>query len=72
MFATVFPSNEHKVERVIRIALGLAVLSLAFIGPRTPWAYLGVIPLVTGLLGSCPLYTLFGISTCTLRHRTTS
>ncbi|MFO0742520.1 MAG: DUF2892 domain-containing protein [Labilithrix sp.] len=72
MFAKVFPSNEHKVERVIRIALGLAVLSLAFIGPRTPWAYLGVIPLVTGLLGSCPLYTLFGISTCTLRHRTTS
>lgn len=60
----VFPINEHPVERVVRVALGLAVLSLAFVGPQTAWGYLGVIPLITGLLGSCPAYTLFGISTC--------
>lgn len=58
------PRNEHKVERVLRVVLGIGVLSLAFLGPKTPWAYLGAIPLLTGLLGSCPLYTLFGISTC--------
>lgn len=59
-----FPKNEHKVERVIRVALGLGILSLFFVGPQTPWALLGLVPLVTGVLGSCPLYTLFGISTC--------
>lgn len=59
-----FPKNEHKIERAIRVVLGLGVLSLAFVGPATPWAFLGIVPLATGLLGSCPLYTLFGISTC--------
>jgi len=59
-----FPRNEHAVERVVRVALGLGVISLYFIGPQTPWGLLGVVPLLTGALGSCPLYTLFGISTC--------
>ena len=59
-----FPINEHPVERVARVALGLVLLSLAFVGPQTAWGYLGVVPLITGLLGSCPVYTLFGISTC--------
>ncbi len=59
-----FPKNEHKIERVTRVALGLGLLSLAFVGPATPWGFLGIVPLATGLLGSCPLYTLFGISTC--------
>lgn len=60
--------NEHPIERVVRVALGLGVLSLAFTGPVTPWGYLGLVPLATGLLGSCPLYTLFGISTCKVRR----
>jgi hypothetical protein len=59
-----FPANEHPIERVVRIGLGLTVLSLAFVGPQTAWGYLGVIPLATGLLGSCPAYTLLGITTC--------
>jgi hypothetical protein len=62
-----FPTNEHLVERVLRVALGLGLLSLAFLGPKTPWGFLGLVPLATGLLGSCPLYTLLGISTCPLR-----
>ena len=61
---TLLPVNEHPVERVLRVVAGLAVLSLAFVGPKTPWGYLGLVPLVTGLLGSCPLYTLLGIRTC--------
>ncbi|HUP50265.1 MAG TPA: DUF2892 domain-containing protein [Thermoanaerobaculia bacterium] len=64
-----FPRNEHTIERFIRVILGAAILSLAFVGPATPWAYLGVIPIATGLLGSCPLYTLLGISTCPLKTR---
>ncbi|MCB0419762.1 MAG: DUF2892 domain-containing protein [Bdellovibrionales bacterium] len=56
--------NSNKIERVLRMLVGLGVLSLAFIGPKSPLGYLGIIPLVTGLSGYCPLYTLFGISTC--------
>jgi len=54
---------------VIRVVAGVAVLSLAFIGPQTAWGYLGLIPIATGLLGSCPLYTLLGMNTCPLKSR---
>ena len=56
--------NVGSVERVIRIIAGIAILSLAFVGPQSPWAYLGIIPLATGLMGWCPAYALLGISTC--------
>ncbi len=65
----VFPRNEHTVERVVRVVLGLAIVSLAFIGPQTPWAWLGLIPVVTGALGSCPIYTVFGVSTCAIQPK---
>lgn len=55
--------NEGAVDRILRIVAGLAVLSLAFVGPQTPWAWLGVIPLLTGIIGFCPLYALLGINT---------
>ncbi len=63
------PHNEGPVDRIVRVVVGLAILSLAFVGPATPWAYLGLVPIVTGALGSCPVYTLFGISTCPLKTR---
>jgi hypothetical protein len=66
---TLFPSNEHTIERVARIALGVGITSLAFVGPASPWAYLGLVPLVTGLIGSCPLYTILGVSTCPTRTK---
>jgi hypothetical protein len=59
-----FPQNEHKVERAVRIVVGLAALAMVFVGPQSWFGLLGLVPLATGLLGSCPLYTLFGISTC--------
>jgi hypothetical protein len=58
------PRNEHTIDRAVRIILGVALLALVFVGPRTPWGYLGIVPLLTGLLGSCPVYTLLGIGTC--------
>jgi Protein of unknown function (DUF2892) len=62
--ASLLPTNEHPIERVLRVLLGLGVLSLTIMGPKTAWGFLGIVPLATGLLGSCPLYTLFGFSTC--------
>lgn len=56
--------NEHPIERVLRVALGVGLLSLAFVGPKTAWGYLGIIPILTGATGMCPLYTLLGINTC--------
>jgi len=56
--------NEGSVDRALRVLLGLAVLSLAFVGPRTPWGYLGLVPLLTAAVGFCPLYSVLGISTC--------
>ncbi len=53
--------NLGRIERMIRVVAGLVVLSLAFVGPRSPWAYLGLLPLVTGLVGWCPPYALLGI-----------
>lgn len=70
MLERIFPNNEHVVERAIRVILGLGGIALAFVGPKTPWGWIGVVPLMTGLLGSCPLYTLFGISTCRARAKT--
>ncbi len=56
--------NIGAVERVIRIIAGMGILSLAFVGPQSAWAYLGIVPLATGLAGWCPPYALFGVSTC--------
>ena len=56
--------NEGTLDRTVRILAGLAILSLAFIGPKTPLGYIGVVPLVTGLIGFCPLYRLLGLNTC--------
>ncbi len=64
-----FSKNEHPIERAVRVALGIGLLSLYFTGPKTAWGLLGIIPLVTGLAGTCPLYSLLGINTCTVRKR---
>ena len=56
--------NEGKADRVVRTVLGLAILSLVFVGPKTLWGLIGIIPLLTGLSGICLLYSALGISTC--------
>lgn len=63
------PRNEHLLDRAVRVVLGLAVVSLVFVGPQSPWAWLGLIFVVTGLVGSCPIYTLLGINTCSLGNQ---
>ncbi|MBN8606702.1 MAG: DUF2892 domain-containing protein [Caulobacterales bacterium] len=57
-------TNEGALDRVLRVIVGLAIISLAFVGPQTPWAWFGLVPLLTGIVGFCPAYALFGIRTC--------
>ena len=64
MLANILPRNESSLDRVLRAVVGLGLVSLVFVGPQTPWGWVGLIPLATAALGSCPAYTLFGLSTC--------
>jgi hypothetical protein len=61
--------NEGTLDRGLRILAGLVLISLVFIGPQTPWGWIGIVPLVTGLVGYCPLYTVLGINTCPMKKR---
>lgn len=64
---SVMKLNEGAIDRILRIVVGLGLLSLAFVGPQTPWGYVGLVPLLTGIIGFCPLYAVFGLSTCPLK-----
>lgn len=57
-------TNEGKIDRIVRIIIGLGLLSLVFIGPQTLWGLIGLVPLLTGVTGFCPLYKVIGIDTC--------
>ena len=69
MASKLFVRNEHNVERAIRVIIGIVLLSLVFVGPKTLWGLIGIVPLATGLAGTCPLYTLLGINTCPAKSR---
>jgi hypothetical protein len=56
--------NIGNAERVIRAVVGIALIAIVFVGPQTPWGWIGVVPLATALLGWCPPYAMLGISTC--------
>jgi hypothetical protein len=55
--------NIGSCERRVRVVAGLILISLAFFGPANPWFLLGIVPLLTGIIGWCPPYALFGINT---------
>ncbi|MCF6275361.1 MAG: DUF2892 domain-containing protein [Robiginitomaculum sp.] len=56
--------NIGSPERLIRILVGLVLIAIVFVGPKTIWGWIGVVPLLTGLTGWCPPYQLLGINTC--------
>jgi hypothetical protein len=60
--------NEGTIDRTLRVIAGAALVSLVFVGPETPWGWIGLVPLVTGLVGNCPVYSLLGISTCPIKQ----
>lgn len=70
MLEKILPRNEGATDRILRVGLGVVLLSLVFVGPQTLWGLVGIVPLATGILGSCPVYTLLGVSTCPLKART--
>ena len=49
-----FETNVGTVDRILRIVVGLALIAIVFVGPQTPWGWIGVIPLVSGLARICP------------------
>jgi len=56
--------NVGNVDRVLRIVVGLVLLSLTVLGPQSPWGLLGIVPLLTGVFRFCPAYAVLGMSTC--------
>lgn len=63
-------ANVGGIDRVLRIVVGLALLSLFFVldGSARYWGLVGIVPLLTGFLRFCPVYPLLGISTCPLQR----
>lgn len=55
--------NVHNLERIVRVVIGVVLLSLVFVGPKTWWGLVGILPILTGFMGWCPPYQLLGIST---------
>lgn len=62
-----FKTNEGTIDRALRVIVGLALITIVFVGPQTPWGWIGLVPLATGLIGWCPAYTLLGIRTCPVK-----
>ena len=60
-------ANEGSIDRALRVIAGLVLIALVFVGPQTPWGWVGVVPLLTGLMGWCPLYAILGLNTCPLK-----
>ncbi|MCC0004018.1 MAG: DUF2892 domain-containing protein [Methylobacteriaceae bacterium] len=60
-------ANVGGIDRILRVIVGLILISLVFVGPKTMWGWIGVIPLVTGLFRFCPAYTLLGMNTCPMK-----
>lgn len=57
-------TNVGGIDRLLRIVVGLVLIALAATGTIGPWGWIGVLPLATGLLRTCPAYTLIGVNTC--------
>ncbi len=63
------PKNVGKIDKYVRIGVGFLLIVLAVTGTIGAWGYLGILPLVTGFLNTCPAYSLLGINTCGTEHK---
>jgi hypothetical protein len=61
-------TNEGTIDRALRVAAGLLLLALMFTGTIGVWGWIGVVPLATGAIGWCPLYTMLGLNTCPMKN----
>lgn len=62
-------ANVGSLDRALRIGAGVVLIGLAAAGLIGAWGYIGVLPLVTGLLRTCPAYRLLGLNTCPASER---
>ena len=62
-----FKTNVGGIDRVLRIVAGLVLIALTLMGTIGPWGWIGVVPLVTGLFSTCPLYSIIGMNTCPMK-----
>jgi hypothetical protein len=61
-------TNEGTLDRAVRVIAGLALIAMAVMGTIGVWGYVGVVLLVTGAVGMCPLYSVLGLNTCPIRR----
>ncbi|AWJ84373.1 hypothetical protein TSH58p_13040 [Azospirillum sp. TSH58] len=61
------PVNVGTIDRALRAIVGLVLIALVFVGPQTPWGWIGLVPLLTAVAGFCPAYTLFGVRSCSVK-----
>ncbi|CAH0347870.1 DUF2892 domain-containing protein [Aquabacterium sp. CECT 9606] len=61
--------NEGTLDRVLRVSGGLLLIGLATTNVIGLWGYIGIVPLITGAIGTCPLYSVLGIRTCAINRR---
>ncbi|MDP4301150.1 YgaP family membrane protein [Leptothrix discophora] len=62
-----FKTNVGGIDRILRIVAGLVLIALAATGTVGAWGWIGVVPLATGLLSTCPLYSIVGLNTCPMK-----
>ena len=60
-------TNEGTIDRALRVIVGLVLIGLAATGTVGMWGWIGIMPLLTGAIGFCPAYSIFGISTCPMK-----
>jgi len=66
-----FKTNVGTIDRIIRAAIGIAALVAFFLLPDASWRWLlliGIVPLATAVMSSCPIYSILGLSTCPLKR----
>lgn len=67
---TLFQNNTGKIDRIIRVIVGVLLVGNVFTGLQTPLGWIGVILIATGLFGTCPVYSLIGVDTRSLGEKT--
>lgn len=61
--------NVGTVDRIARIVIGIVLIALVFVGPKSAWGWIGVVPILSAVIGWCPCYSIFGIRTCPAAKR---
>lgn len=56
--------NIGSLDKAVRVLVGLVLIALVFVGPQTPWGWIGVPVIAIALFGWCPLYSVLGVKTC--------